>query len=194
MSTVRAAKAALRTHQLAVRGQRGAAARVTAGHALRRTALAVPELADAGTVAAYVGVGPEPATLPVLDALRDRGVRVLLPVLAPGRALDWVRYDGRLAAAPHGLLEPVGERLGAAALTDVDLVLVPALAVDNEGNRLGRGAGYYDRALVTVAPGVPVLAVVYGDEVLDHVPVEPHDRPVTGALTPGRLLRVPART
>jgi 5-formyltetrahydrofolate cyclo-ligase len=135
-------------------------------------------------LAAYVGVGTEPPTLPLLDALRDAGVRVLLPVIVGERRLDWARYDGAgsLADGPLGLAEPAGPRLGAAALHDADLVVVPALAVDRAGHRLGRGRGDYDPALERIV--VPVVAVVYDDDILDDVPVEPHDRSVQALLTP----------
>jgi 5-formyltetrahydrofolate cyclo-ligase len=136
-----------------------------------------------GCLAAYVGIGTEPPTLPLLDALRAAGVRVLLPVMA-GEQLDWAPYDGieSLAEGPLGLAEPAGVRLGGAALLDAAVVLVPALAVDGRGHRLGRGRGYYDRALEPVT--APVIAVVYDDDVVDDVPVEAHDRSVDGRLTP----------
>lgn len=71
-----------------------------------------------------------------------------------------------------------------------DVVLAPALAVDRLGRRLGRGGGSFDRALARVDPR-RALAVVYDDEVLDHIPAEPHDQRVGGALTPSALLRFP---
>jgi 5-formyltetrahydrofolate cyclo-ligase len=136
-----------------------------------------------GCLAAYVGVGTEPPTLPLLDALRAAGVRVLLPVIS-GEQLDWAAYDGidALVEGPLGLAEPAGARLGGAALLDADRVLVPALAVDAAGHRLGRGRGYYDRALASVT--APVIAVVYDDDLVDDVPVEVHDRDIDGRLTP----------
>jgi 5-formyltetrahydrofolate cyclo-ligase len=119
----------------------------------------------------------------LLDALRAAGVRVLLPVVT-GERLDWATYDGEgaLAEGPLGLAEPSGHRLGSDALAAADVVLVPALAVDRSGHRLGRGRGYYDRALAAVS--VPVIAVVFDDDVIDDVPVEAHDRDVDGRLTP----------
>jgi 5-formyltetrahydrofolate cyclo-ligase len=119
----------------------------------------------------------------LLDALRAAGVRVLLPVVT-GERLDWATYDGEgaLAEGPLGLAEPSGHRLGSDALAAADVVLVPALAVDRSGHRLGRGRGYYDRALAAVS--VPVIAVVFDDDVIDDVPVEAHDRDVDGWLSP----------
>src|SRR3954463_4166392 len=89
-----------------------------AGAALAERALDLPELASARTVAAYVSVGSEPGTLALLDALRARGVRVLLPALLPDNDLDWGEYAGPDSLAPiqHGgkmaLFEPSGDRLG----------------------------------------------------------------------------------
>jgi 5-formyltetrahydrofolate cyclo-ligase len=166
---------------LARRTARTAGERAAAGTALAHHGLAA--WAHLGCLAAYVGIGTEPPTLPLLDALRAAGVRVLLPVIT-GEQLDWAAYDGTasLADGPLGLAEPAGRRLGSAALLDAAVVLVPALAVDQQGHRLGRGRGYYDRALESVT--APVIALVYDDDVIDDVPVEAHDRNVDGRLTP----------
>ncbi|MFE4518672.1 5-formyltetrahydrofolate cyclo-ligase [Kitasatospora sp. NPDC056783] len=162
--------------------QRASAADGLAGHA--------GELAGPGaTVAAYVSVGAEPGTRPLLDALRARGVRVLLPVLLADNDLDWAEYagPGALAPAGRGLLEPVGPRLGPRAVTEAAVVLLPGLAVDRSGLRLGRGGGSYDRVLdrLARAGARPVLAVLlYEHELLERVPAEPHDRPVDLAVLP----------
>jgi 5-formyltetrahydrofolate cyclo-ligase len=136
-------------------------------------------------VAAYVPVGSEPGGL-LPAVLEAAGARVLLPVVLPSFDLDWAAYAGRdsLVAARRGLLEPAGSRLGPSAVTGCDLVVVPALAVDGSGNRLGRGAGCYDRALGLLPPGVPIVALLHDGEVLPSVPAEPHDVPVTAAVTP----------
>jgi 5-formyltetrahydrofolate cyclo-ligase len=67
--------------------------------------------------------------------------------------------------------------------------VVPALAVDRRGSRLGRGGGSYDRALARVPAGRPVLALLYDGECPEVVPTEPHDRRVTVAVTPHAVLR-----
>lgn len=156
---------------------------------LSGAALNLPELSEARTVAAYVSVGREPGTRPLLDALRARGVRVLLPVLLADNDLDWALYEGagRLAPAGRGLLEPDGERLGPDAVLDADAVLLPGLAVDGRGMRLGRGGGSYDRVLARLAAAGahPALVVLlYGDEVVARVPDEAHDHPVDAVVTP----------
>ncbi|MDT0395348.1 MULTISPECIES: 5-formyltetrahydrofolate cyclo-ligase [Streptomyces] len=166
--------------------------------ALARRALALPELAQARTVAAYVSVGGEPGTLALLDTLHARGSRVLLPVLLPDNDLDWGVYEGEgsLTRVRHGgkmaLLEPGGPRLGPDAVTEADVVLLPGLAVDTRGMRLGRGGGSYDRVLARLdRAGVhPALVVLlYDTEVVERVPEEPHDRPVHAVVTPSGVRR-----
>lgn len=191
LESIAAAKARLRTAVRAGRSTRSEHDRGVAAQAL--AAVALTALSDLRRCAAYVSVDVEPGTGALLDQLAARGVEVLLPVVAARGALEWAAYAGRgaLRAGAFGLLEPVGRRVQAATLRTVDAVLVPALAVDRSGNRLGRGAGFYDRFLRTVPTGVLVAAVVYDDEVLAAVPIEPHDQPVTAALTPTRLIRLP---
>lgn len=141
------------------------------------------------TVCAYVPVGSEPGSLAMLDALVATGAEVLLPVatVADGvpQPLSWARYRaGELASARFGLLEPTGPVLPPAALSTAALLLIPALAVDRRGARLGRGAGYYDRTLHLRDPAAMLVAVVRDGELLDELPSEPHDVPMTHALTP----------
>lgn len=164
---------------------------------LARQALDLAELTEAGTVAAYVSVGREPGTRALLDALRARGVRVLLPVLKPDNDLDWGVYEGpeHLVRAGRGLLEPDGERLGVDAVIEADAVLLPGLAVDSRGMRLGRGGGSYDRVLarLTAAGADPALVVLlYANEVVERVPQEPHDHPVHAVVTPESIRRFTA--
>lgn len=142
-------------------------------------------------VAAYVPIASEPGSIALLDALTGRGCRVLLPVV-DADVLDWAVYDVELAPGPWGLRQPTGQRLGAAALTAAAAVLVPALAVDRRGTRLGRGAGFYDRSLRHVTAGTPLVALLHDGELVEEVlPVEPHDVPMTAALTPsGGLVRL----
>lgn len=187
-------KSALRAELLASRRLLSAEDVRAAAAVLARHALLLPELAGAGTVAAYVSVGSEPGTRALLEALRARGTRVLLPVLLADNDLDWGVYRGpdHLAPAGRGLLEPDGERLGPAAVTSADAVLLPGLAVDGHGMRLGRGGGSYDRVLarLAAADADPALVVLlYANEVVAAVPAEPHDRPVHAVVTPQGVRR-----
>ncbi|GLF99481.1 5-formyltetrahydrofolate cyclo-ligase [Streptomyces yaizuensis] len=189
-------KKTVRAQFLAARRLLSAQAVEQAAADLARHALELPELAGAGTVAAYVSVGTEPGTRALLDALRARGTRVLLPVLLPDNDLDWGEYrgPGRLVRAGRGLLEPDGPRLGPDAVTTADAVLLPGLAVDRRGLRLGRGGGSYDRVLARLeragARPAPVV-LLYGSEVVARVPAEAHDRPVRAAVTPEGVHRFP---
>jgi 5-formyltetrahydrofolate cyclo-ligase len=134
-------------------------------------------------------MGTEPGTHELISSLHAEGMRVLLPVLLADNDLDWAGYGGpdSLERTSRGLLEPVGERLGPRAVTQAHAVLLPGLAVDGRGVRLGRGGGSYDRALGRLAAcgAHPALAVLlYAHEVVDAVPRESHDHLVDAALTP----------
>ncbi|HEX5018107.1 MAG TPA: 5-formyltetrahydrofolate cyclo-ligase [Actinomycetes bacterium] len=136
-------------------------------------------------VSCFVGVGSEPDTLPLIHRLHERGIEVLLPITLKDFSLDWALYSGDddLVDAGFGLKEPAGPRLGADAIGTAEVVLIPALAIDADGRRLGQGAGCYDRALPHVPADVPVLGVVYDDErLLEPLPEEPHDRRVDGVI------------
>ena len=112
---------------------------------------------------------------------------MLLPLLRPDGDLDWASYEGpeSLVAGPRGLKEPGEAPRGAGAVASADVVLVPALAVDGQGNRLGRGGGSFDRALARVGPLIPVIALLYDSELVERVPVEGHDTPVRAVVRPG---------
>ncbi|MGW0135457.1 5-formyltetrahydrofolate cyclo-ligase [Streptomyces sp. NPDC003299] len=194
-------KRAVRRRFLAARAALAPAEVTHAAAALAERALDLPELAHARTVAAYVSVGGEPGTLALLDALRARGVRVLLPALLDDNDLDWGEYQGEdsLARVQHGgkmaLFEPAGERLGPEAVTGADVVLLPGVAVDARGMRLGRGGGSYDRVLARLerAGAHPARVVLlYDTEVVARVPVEEHDRPVHAVVTPSGVRRFSA--
>ncbi|WP_088798218.1 MULTISPECIES: 5-formyltetrahydrofolate cyclo-ligase [unclassified Streptomyces] len=204
----------MRRHLLEVRRALPQDVVAVTGEALARRTLELDELAaPAGarpggrgnhggpggppTVAAYVSIGGEPSTRALLDRLRAAGVRVLLPVLLPDNDLDWALYEGaeRLVRAGRGLLEPDGARLGPEAVTQADVVLLPGLAVDRGGLRLGRGGGSYDRVLARLERAgarASLVVLLYDAEVLAEVPAEPHDRHVHAAVTPSAVHRFTA--
>lgn len=157
-----------RAAALAARAAVPAAAR-DAGDRARDAALT--GLLRGARVAAYVSFGTEPATSRLLT------IATLLPVVREDHDLDWVAHGGD------------GRRLGVDALTTCDVVLVPALAVDRAGVRLGRGGGSYDRALIR-ARGL-VVALLHEGELVDALPAEEHDVPVGAVALPSGLLRLP---
>lgn len=187
MSDVQRRKAELRAQILARRSARPADQRSAAGKLIRDAVLGAPQVQMAGTIAAYYSVGTEPDTRGLVYALWKRGSYVLLPVLRPDGDLDWASFEGpdSLVPGPRGLRQPGEPPRGVDAVARADAVLVPALAVDAAGRRLGRGGGSYDRALARVGPLVPLIALVYDDELVEHVPVEDHDVPVRATVTPG---------
>jgi 5-formyltetrahydrofolate cyclo-ligase len=142
------------------------------------------------TLAAYVPVGAEPGGPDLPRLLATTGARVLLPVLLEDNDLDWAVFTGDLTPGPRGLSEPTGPRLGLDGIRAADLILVPALAVDRAGHRMGRGGGSYDRALARAT--APIVALLHDSELIRTVPSEPHDHPVHGVITPtGGYLALP---
>jgi 5-formyltetrahydrofolate cyclo-ligase len=182
-------KAALRRRLLAARHRLSPEQRAGAGRAIRDAVLSLPQTQMAGTVAAYYSTAAEPDTHGLIYALWKRGSYVLLPMLRPDGDLDWASYEGpdSLRPGPRGLTEPAEPPRGPGAIASADLVLVPALAVDHSGLRLGRGGGSYDRALTRVGEQVPTVGLIYDQELLARVPAWAHDqrvrlivRPATG--------------
>jgi 5-formyltetrahydrofolate cyclo-ligase len=191
---VAAEKAVLRRRLLADRARLSPDQRAAAGRALRDAVLELPQVQMAGTIAAYYSLSSEPDTHGLVYALWKRGGYVLLPLLRPDADLDWASYEGpdSLRPGPRGLAEPSEPPRGMDAVTRADLVLVPALAVDRGGVRLGRGGGSYDRALARVAPGIPTIALLYDGELLDEVPADGHDRRVRLVARPSAgITRLP---
>jgi 5-formyltetrahydrofolate cyclo-ligase len=189
-------KSVLRADLLRVRAALTAEQQAVAERAIAERALELEELAGARTVAAYVSIGSEPGTRALLEVLRGRREHVLLPVLLGDNDLDWAVYGGPegLERSARGLYQPAGPRLGVDAVTEADVVLLPGLAVDGRGMRLGRGGGSYDRVLgrlEAAGAGAALMMLLYGHEVLGRVPAEAHDRPVDAVVTPEGVTRFP---
>jgi 5-formyltetrahydrofolate cyclo-ligase len=173
----------LRDFLLSRRRARPAAERAAAADAVASALL--QGLDGVRTLAAFVPDPDEPGNGRLPAAYTELGARILLPVIpTTGRTLDWAAHTGELEPGRFGLHHPVGPRLGPSAIGDADAVVVPALAVDHFGFRLGRGGGYYDRALVHARPDAVLVTVVFDEERLAELPREIHDRPVTAVVTP----------
>ena len=187
-SGVAAAKAALRASVNDARRRQSAEQRAVAGRLIRDHVLSLSQAEMAGTAAAYFSFGTEPDTHSLIFGMWKRGTYVILPRLCPDGDLEWASYEGpdSLVPGPRGVPEPSEPSRGVDAISRAALVLVPALAVDRNGRRLGRGGGSYDRALTRVGEQVPVIALLYDGELMDQVPAEPHDRPVSLVALPSR--------
>ena len=183
-------KASLRRGVVATRVAMSDTERATAGRLLRDQVLELPEVAAAGTIAAYYSVGTEPGTHALVFALWKRGSYVVLPVLLADGDLDWASYEGpdSLVPGPKGLLQPVEPARGPGTVARADVILVPALSVDAGGHRLGRGGGSYDRALARVSAQVPTIALVYDTELVPALPTDPHDQQVRAVARPSHGL------
>ena len=130
---------------------------------------ALEAVAGAEKVAAFVSVGAEPCTRLLLERLHEAGVKVLLPVLGPRLARCWGLFQGGedlAERAPRRPPEPSGPTLPAEAVRQVDALLIPALAVDSAGRRLGQGGGWYDRMLPLRSPDVHTFAILHPEELV----------------------------
>jgi 5-formyltetrahydrofolate cyclo-ligase len=139
---------------------------------------------DAHYIAAYLPAQDEPNIRPFLAWAQDQDIRVLLPVSRDDGLLDWAVSGDAEQEGLYGMPEPVGDLLGPIAINDVDLILVPAAAVDSTGMRLGWGRGYFDRTLGSMEKCPPVFAIIFDGELVDSVPTELHDKRVNGVVTP----------
>ena len=155
------------------------AARPHSSEGITQRLVQVAESVGAKTIASYVPLENEPDVSEFNRLVATSG-NLLLPRIT-GDELEFAYGD--LKAGYFGILEPTGP---AASLSNIDLMVVPALAADKKGNRLGKGKGFYDRVLMSFA-GASV-AVVFETELLDEVPCEPHDHRVTIVVTPLQTL------
>lgn len=187
-----AAKSEMRIQVLARRRSMPPEVRAAAAGRMQVALAALVRRLRPHRVTAYVPVGREPggpdlpeALVGALAAAGSEG-RLLLPVLQTDLDLDWAVYrgPGSLTAAGRGMREPAGARLGRDAIRLAELVVVPALAVDRRGVRLGRGGGSYDRALARVDPRTLSVALLYDGELVEDLPSTGHDVPVRGVITP----------
>ena len=142
-------------------------------------------------VTCFVSMPTEPPTEDLRTKLRELGKAVALPIMKSGNSLVW-GFDGtELVKNSYGIFEPLPAEID---IAKASAILIPALRVGRDGSRLGRGAGYYDRALANVpahATGGPIrICLVFDDEVDDSVPSEPHDALIDLIVTPSQVIQI----
>ena len=182
------AKRALRRTILAERDRLPEAERTAMSASIVERVMAIPELRDARTVMAFWSFGSEVDTQPLIERLQASGRHVALPRIE-GRDVVPVAYatGDPLSETSFGAMEPVsGRRLDPAEL---DLVVVPGVAFDRGGGRVGYGAGFYDRFLRTVRDDAFTVAVAFGMQVVERVPEGGADRRVDAIVTEREVIR-----
>jgi 5-formyltetrahydrofolate cyclo-ligase len=152
-----------------------------------RHLLGAPEFQSARCVTSYLSISDEPSTELINRGLLENGVTLLLPRVS-GKELQWVEWNGDTSKIKEtkGLLEPIGAQRE--DISDVDVVIVPALHIDQAGYRLGQGGGFYDRSLPSM-PGWKVGLVYAGELSSTSLPIESHDIPLDAAATPNLIVR-----
>jgi 5-formyltetrahydrofolate cyclo-ligase len=175
-------KSDLRRHFLALAGARPAEEIAQASVALEKRLRALPVFAAARVVALYHAMPSELATRGLIDAARALGKQVVLPLFGnDGPQLGpFVSWED-LVAGPLGIAQPTG---AAIPIEQVELFVVPGLAFDRAGFRLGRGKGYYDRLLARRNHQALLCGVCFEDALIEQLPHEAHDVPMDWLLTP----------
>jgi 5-formyltetrahydrofolate cyclo-ligase len=178
----RAARNALRPH-----------ACVAAAEALAERLLALRELADARLVLVYSATAEELSLAPAVRALRERGVGIAFPRIEERGvlAVHLIDDEADLEPGPMGILEPSPDA-PRPDVSDLDAVLVPGIAFDAHGVRVGFGGGFYDR-LLPLVPQAVRIGVAFDEQIAQTLPLEPHDVVMDLVVTPTLTLRAGER-
>ena len=184
-------KPALRARALAARAALPSTARAAASATIRDRPRALPELETAGRVLGYAAFGDEVDLDPLLAQLIADGVAVHLPYVEPaGIAVARVADLADLTTGYRGVREPPAGSRRPAAVEELDVALVPGVAFDHRGGRLGYGGAHFDRLLARMRPGAARIGVAFSAQMLEEIPVEPHDVRLDMVVTEGGNLRV----
>lgn len=155
----------------------------------------LPEFEKAGVVMFFLNFGSEVQTIEMAKEARARGKIVLVPKMVPKTreliASPLPEFEGDFEPGPFKIPEPKASSLRPFAPEKIDLVIVPGVAFDLRGNRLGYGGGYYDRFFALLKHGVVLAALVFDLQIVSQVPLEKWDRPVDLVVTENRIIRTP---
>ena len=191
MPNTRPHKPELRERALTSRAALPAPTRAAAAAEIRRRLADLPELRAASCVLAYAAFGDEVDLDALLERLLESGATVLLPYVE-GDALHCAPVGSLPDLAPgfRGVREPAAPARQATDPRLIDVALVPGVAFDRKGGRLGYGGGHFDRLLAQLRPDANVVGIAYHAQLFDAVPIEPHDRRVDIVVTEEGNLRV----
>jgi 5-formyltetrahydrofolate cyclo-ligase len=185
-------KAALRREAVAALRALDPAARARASAVLAAHLWTLPEVAGARTLLLFASTAEEPDTDRIADEARRRGIAVLYPRCLPERALALhaVAAPGALRAGRYGIREPDGDACPVTDVGEVDAALIPGVAFDRAGGRLGRGAGYYDRLLASPGWRAFRCGVFFAGQEVARVPVDPWDVRLDAVVTEAGAVRM----
>jgi len=173
--------------------RRGLAAEdvLTRGAAVQARLLSTPQYRSARTVALYAALSGEVPTGDIFAAALREGKTVVFPIVPrDGRLMTFRSVESPAHLDRTGNLaipEPLGLR-PEVALSTIDLFVVPGLGFSRTGDRLGRGAGYYDTTLSSAPPATPRIGLAFSEQVLDTLPVDQDDVPMHFVVTEGGIL------
>ena len=186
----------IRPHRLTARSHRGEHGQQRMTNLFTRHILEAiaQRLHSPGTIAAYLPTKSEPPIIEALTRLHKDGHRILVPVVRPGRNLAWVHWDPAVEhpLSPMGIPEPEGEEQDERAFVNADVRLIPALAFDAGGHRLGQGGGYYDRIIPLLSAQQlqeQSIGVVFADELYETFPYDRWDAILPVLLTEEGIFR-----
>jgi len=146
-----------------------------------------PDVQNSKTVLFYASFQGEVDTFGLMRDAIKTGKQIALPVvdvqnkeIIPKRVTS---LEDDLTYGPYHIQQPHEKNTREIALPEIDVVVVPGVAFDRRGFRLGRGAGYYDRFLKNFPQGIPLIGLAFDFQILDSLPLEPHDLSVTRVVT-----------
>jgi 5-formyltetrahydrofolate cyclo-ligase len=137
-------------------------------------------------IGCYLSFGSEPATDSFIELAKEEGIEIACPRIDSNGQMVMAVLESGTTQSALGFREPTGQVIEP---KDLDLIVVPALAIDFEGQRLGRGAGYFDRYLQHFTG--PTVGLIYDAEFLPEIPSESHDAPVSQVVTQSRTISIP---
>ena len=154
---------------------------------------ALPEYKTAGTVLFYVNFRSEVSTRRMIEQAISHGKRILAPKVEHRRRelrlFEIKDLSADLESGYMNIYEPVEKRTREASPEDPDMVVMPGVGFDGNGNRLGYGGGYYDRLALKLRPDVRLVALAFEEQVVDEIPSLPHDRKTDIIITEKRVIR-----